>query len=181
MKIYTKTGDNGTTSLFSGKRVSKHHIRVEAYGTVDELNAHLGLLRDLITEDDHKKKLHNIQNELFVMGSILATENPKKAAKNLTLHPQQVESLENAIDHMNESLPTMTHFIIPGGHPIISQCHIARTVCRRAERMITFLNEQEPLPPLLLVYLNRLSDFLFVLARKLGQELKVEEIKWVPS
>ncbi len=189
MKIYTKTGDTGTTSLFGGTRVPKHHIRIESYGTIDELNSWIGLLRDTITTDSNTKdSLQYIQDRLFVVGADLATEPDKAKLKSgkdrlniYTVHERDVEQLEQAMDRMNEQLPPMTHFILPGGHTTVSYCHIARTICRRAERMITYLNENEPVNPLILRYINRLSDFLFVLARKLSSDLEAEEIKWIPE
>lgn len=188
MKIYTKTGDKGTTALFGGTRVPKHHIRIESYGTVDELNAHLGLLRDQEFHDHYKDILIDIQDKLFTIGAILATD-PKKAilksGKPRLNIPQISESdiklLEYEIDAMNEALPPMTHFVFPGGHQTVSFCHIARCVCRRAERLTTALNEIDPIQPESLVYLNRLSDYLFVLARKLSFDLKAHETKWIPK
>ncbi|MEJ2584513.1 MAG: cob(I)yrinic acid a,c-diamide adenosyltransferase [Robiginitalea sp.] len=183
MKIYTKSGDEGTTALFGGTRVPKHHIRIQSYGTVDELNSWLGLLRDQQVAPRHTEFLLSIQDKLFTMGSMLATEPDASRPRGGEL-PQllsgDVESLEGEIDALNESLPPMTHFILPGGHPSVSYCHIARTVCRRAERMTTLLNEHTAVPPVVLAYLNRLSDYLFILARKLSLELQVDEIKWVP-
>lgn len=188
MKIYTKTGDAGTTSLFGGTRVPKHHIRIESYGTTDELNSWIGLLRDHVPEPETKTLLQEIQYRLFVLGAQLATEPEKSKLKSgkdrlniHTLKEEDVEKLEREMDQMNAQLPAMTHFILPGGHPTVSYCHIARTVCRRAERMITYLNENEPVDPLILVYINRLSDYLFVLARKLSATLQAEEIKWIPE
>ena len=185
MKIYTKTGDKGTTSLFGGTRVPKHHIRIESYGTVDELNSYIGLVRDLIKDDKLKKELIHIQHILFALGASLATPPDKEKLKNgeNRLKMQQIEvadiqHLEKAIDRMNESLPMMTHFILPGGHPTVSHCHIARCICRRAERVATLLDESDPIDMLILQYLNRLSDYLFVLGRQLSQTLNVEEIKW---
>ncbi|MDT0622773.1 cob(I)yrinic acid a,c-diamide adenosyltransferase [Croceitalea vernalis] len=182
MKIYTKTGDKATTALFTGKRVSKHHIRIESYGTLDELNSFLGLIRDQKIDDISKQNLTIIQNKLFTVGAILATE-PKKdnRLKIPRIHNQDISLLENQMDLMNEELPEMTHFILPGGHTTVSYCHIARTVCRRAERMISYLNENEPVPENLLAYINRLSDYLFVLARKLSKDLQAEEVKWIPE
>ena len=188
MKIYTKTGDTGTTSLFGGTRVPKHHIRIESYGTVDELNSWIGLLRDLSEDTYQKAVLQKIQDRLFVTGAQLATEPEKAKGKGgrdrlniQTLDSADVEQLEKAMDEMNTHLAPMTHFILPGGHPTVSYCHIARTVCRRAERMITYLNENEAVDPLILTYINRLSDYLFVLARKLSSDLQAEEIKWIPA
>ena len=188
MKIYTKTGDTGTTSLFGGTRVPKHHIRIESYGTVDELNSWIGLVRDLVADAEIKELLQEIQDRLFVLGAQLATEPEKAKLKSgkdrlniYTLQEDDVQKLEKAMDQMNAQLPAMTHFILPGGHPTVSYCHIARTICRRAERMITYLNENEAVDPVILVYINRLSDYLFVLSRKLSASLKAEEIKWIPE
>ncbi|SFR50227.1 cob(I)alamin adenosyltransferase [Robiginitalea myxolifaciens] len=188
MKIYTKTGDAGTTALFGGTRVPKHHIRIQSYGTVDELNSWIGLLYDQIESDLLRKELERIQDRLFTLGSQLATE-PAKADKLSArranplpeVTPSDILALEEAMDRMDASLEPMTHFILPGGHPIVSQCHVARTVCRRAERMSTLLNEQEPIPEAVLKYLNRLSDYLFILARKLTADLGVVERKWMPD
>jgi len=188
MKIYTKTGDSGTTALFGGTRVPKHHIRIESYGTVDELNSWLGLIRDQAINDKSKNQLAQIQDKLFTLGAILATDPEKAILKNgkerlniPKISTADIEVLEKAIDEMEVSLPQMTHFILPGGHTSVSYCHIARTVCRRAERMATLLFENEPFDEEVLSYLNRLSDYLFVLARKLSKELKAEEIKWIPQ
>jgi cob(I)alamin adenosyltransferase len=182
LKIYTKTGDKGTTSLFTGKRVPKHHIRIESYGSLDELNSWLGLLRDQDIEARHQNILAQIQEKLFTLGAILATEPSKD---NRLKIPRITEEdsilLEKEMDRMNSSLPPMTHFILPGGHTTVSYCHVARTVCRRAERMISLLNETEPVPDTLLAYVNRLSDYLFVLARKLSKDLKAKEVKWIPE
>lgn len=188
MKIYTKTGDSGTTALFGGTRVPKHHIRIESYGTVDELNSWLGLIRDQKINTQSKDQLAKIQDKLFTLGAILATDPEKAILKNgkerlniPKISVSDIEILENAIDEMDATLPQMTHFILPGGHTSVSYCHIARTVCRRAERMATLLFENEPFDEEVLSYLNRLSDYLFVLARKLSKELKAEEIKWIPE
>lgn len=188
MKIYTKTGDKGTTSLFGGTRVPKHHIRIDSYGSVDELNSWLGLIADQEISKNIKEELHAIQKKLFTVGAILATDPEKAILKNgqerlniQKINVLDVKFLEQAMDKMDESLPEMTHFILPGGHTTVSYCHIARTVCRRAERKTTILYENEPFEETVLTYLNRLSDYLFVLARKLSIELKVEEIKWIPE
>lgn len=188
MKIYTKTGDQGTTALFGGTRVPKHHIRIESYGTVDELNSHIGLLRDQDINQLHKEFLMQIQDKLFTVGAILATDPDKAILKSgqerlniPKISNEDVEQLEKSIDAMDESLPPMTHFVLPGGHPTVSICHICRCVCRRAERLATALYEISPFHETTLVYLNRLSDYLFVLARKLSYELKAEEIKWIPK
>jgi len=182
MKIYTKTGDKATTALFTGKRVSKHHIRIESYGTIDELNSYLGLIRDQHIDSHSKTLLIAIQNKLFTVGAILATEpNKDNRLKIPRIKDADIELLEKEIDQMNEQLPEMTHFILPGGHATVSYCHIARTVCRRAERMISYLNENEPVPLPLLAYVNRLSDYLFVLARKLSKDVNANEVKWIPE
>ncbi len=188
MKIYTKTGDKGTTALFGGTRVPKHHIRIESYGTVDELNSHLGLIRDQEIDAHSKELLIAIQDKLFTVGAILATDPNKavlKSGKERLNIPKITEAdvtlLETEMDAMNESLPPMTHFVLPGGHTTVSYCHIARCVCRRAERLATLLHAQEPTDEHVLIYLNRLSDYLFVLARKLSNDLKANEIKWVPK
>lgn len=188
MKIYTKTGDKGSTGLFSGARVPKHHIRIESYGTIDELNSWLGLIRDQDIDDSSRKTLMAIQYSLFTLGAILATETESKngageraRSKLPELQEEDIRLLENEIDRMNENLPEMTHFILPGGHPTVSYCHIARTVCRRAERHISELQLASPVDERVLIYTNRLSDYLFVLARKLSSDLKAVEIKWIPG
>ncbi len=180
MKIYTKTGDKGTTSLLGGTRVSKAHIRVDAYGSIDELNAYIGWLRDLNPVQNVNETLLHIQRQLFTIGGILASAPDKNTKKQqmLSMDEKDVLLLEKEIDRMNESLPPQKHFILPGGHPVVSSCHIARNVCRRAERKAVLLHETEGVPELILEYLNRLSDYLFVLARKLTVELNAEEIKW---
>lgn len=188
MKIYTKTGDSGTTALFGGTRVPKHHIRIESYGTVDELNSFLGLIRDQQIDAHTRNMIMGIQEKLFTAGAILATDPEKqklKSGKDRLNIPKidgsDIGLLETEIDHMNDALPPMTHFILPGGHPTVSYCHIARCVCRRAERLATLLHAAEPIDGSVLMYLNRLSDYLFVLARKLSKDLQAEEIKWIPE
>jgi len=187
MKVYTKTGDTGTTALFGGTRVPKHHIRIESYGTVDELNSHIGLIRDQDINPLYKNILIEVQDRLFTVGAILATppekemlKNGEKRLQNLGIQESDVEYLENQIDSMEESLPQMTHFVLPGGHTTVSYCHIARCVCRRAERLAVHLNDIEPTDERVIKYLNRLSDYLFVLARKLTFDLKAAEVKWIP-
>jgi len=187
MKVYTKTGDKGTTALFGGTRVPKHHIRIESYGTIDELNSHIGLIRDQDIHQDYKTVLIEIQDRLFTVGAILATPPEKEILKNgqprlqqLGIEESDIEYLEKEIDTMEEILPQMTHFVLPGGHTTVSYCHIARCVCRRAERLATHLNDIEPIDEFVIKYLNRLSDYLFVLARKLSYDLKVDEVKWIP-
>ena len=188
MKIYTKTGDKGTTGLVGGTRIPKHDLRIDCYGTVDELNSYLGLIRDQEISKESKTTLIEIQNQLFIIGSLLATdpEKLKDASKRKRLGITFLEAnaiifLETEIDAMNLALPPMTHFILPGGHQTVSFCHIARCICRRAERNVSKLNVDQPTQPEVLIYLNRLSDFIFVLARKLSKELEAEEIKWIPN
>ncbi len=188
MKIYTKTGDNGTTALFGGTRVPKHHIRIESYGTLDELNSHLGLIRDQDINEHYKDVIIDIQDKLFIIGAILATDPEKAILKNgkerlniEKISAKNITLLEKEMDTMNEALPPMTHFVLPGGHQTVSFCHIARCVCRRAERLASELNNLEPFESNALKYLNRLSDYLFVLARKLSSDLQANEIKWIPK
>jgi cob(I)alamin adenosyltransferase len=182
MKIYTKKGDTGTTQLIGGTRVQKHHIRIEAYGTVDELNSNIGLLADLLNDlKEEKKMLRVIQDKLFTLGSLLAADPEKNKMKLPTIKSTDVEALENAIDAMDEQLPAMTHFVLPGGHQAVSQAHISRCVCRRAERMITHLNEIAEVDAIIIQYLNRLSDYLFTLSRFIAKHFNAEEIKWIPT
>lgn len=188
MKIYTKTGDKGKTSLFGGERVPKHHIRIEAYGTVDELNSFIGLIKDQKIDEDTKNTLLKIQTELFTVGAMLATppnrEKLKSGKDRLNipkLNNNTIAFLENEMDEINKNLPPMTHFILPGGHPVVSYCHITRSICRRTERICTLLNEKSPINELIIIYLNRLSDYLFTLARKFSNDFDVEEIKWTPE
>jgi cob(I)alamin adenosyltransferase len=188
MKVYTKTGDNGTTGLFGGTRVPKYHIRIDSYGTIDELNSWLGLIRDQDISKTYQNQLIQIQEHLFVVGAILATDPEKETLKNgeqrlkiTKVGVEEIRFLENAIDEMDNQLPQMTHFILPGGHTTVSYCHIARTVCRRAERMATSLFESEAFDVSVLSFINRLSDYLFVLARKLSYDLQANEIKWIPK
>lgn len=188
MKVYTKTGDDGTTALFGGTRVPKHHIRIESYGTVDELSSYLGLIRDQQIDDHTAKTLQLIQENLFTLGAILATDPQKSVLKNgkprldiPLITEKDIVLLEHEMDAMDANLPPMTHFILPGGHQTVSYCHIARCVCRRAERMASALYNIEPFDLNTLKYLNRLSDYLFVLARKLSHDLQAKEIKWIPK
>lgn len=180
IKIYTKTGDKGQTSLIGGTRLPKHHIRIEAYGTVDELNSFVGLVRDNISEKELFDLLIEIQDRLFTIGSLLAADPEKNKMQLPQLNENDVVLLEKAIDKMNETLPEMKSFVLPGGHPTVSHCHIARCVCRRAERAVLKLSENEKVDELIYKYLNRLSDYLFVLSRKLTQDLKASEIPWKP-
>jgi cob(I)alamin adenosyltransferase len=184
MKIYTKKGDTGTTQLIGGMRVPKHHHRIEAYGTIDELNSFIGLVRDNDASNHHKKNLIEIQDRLFTIGSSLATDPEHTGNKTReripVLNEEDINFLENEIDKMDEKLPVMKSFVLPGGHPAVSICHVARCVCRRAERLVTALSENEFVDPLVVKYLNRLSDYLFVLCRMFAFELKVEETPWKP-
>jgi cob(I)alamin adenosyltransferase len=178
MKIYTKTGDQGQTSLIGGTRLSKADLRIDAYGNVDELNSHIGLLRDQEVNEKRRDLLKEIQDRLFTIGSSLAADPDKSQLKIPDLHESDVELLENEIDKMNDTLPMMRNFILPGGHTSISFGHIARTVCRRAERGCIALQNDSFVAELVIKYLNRLSDYLFVLCRQMHQELEVEEIPW---
>jgi cob(I)alamin adenosyltransferase len=179
-KIYTKTGDAGETGLFGGKRLPKSHLRIEAYGTIDELNAFLGLLKDTITEAQLGDFIKSVQDNLFTIGSRLASD-PEKEMQVPEIKREAVEALEKYIDKMEENLPLLKNFILPGGHTTVSFCHIARCVCRRAERRVVALSLESPVEPVILNYLNRLSDFLFVLGRKLAQDLNAPEIPWTPK
>ncbi|MBL7739560.1 MAG: cob(I)yrinic acid a,c-diamide adenosyltransferase [Chitinophagaceae bacterium] len=182
LKIYTKTGDKGTTSLIGGTKVSKSHLRIEAYGTVDELNSHIGLCRDLSADEKVRSLLQEIQDRLFTIGSSLACDPVKEPKMRIPdLKEEDVTLLENEIDRMNESLEPMKSFILPGGHVAVSQVHIARCVCRRAERCCVRLeSEGTGVESVIIKYLNRLSDYLFVLARYTTHLLKAEEIPWKP-
>ncbi|HZY80778.1 MAG TPA: cob(I)yrinic acid a,c-diamide adenosyltransferase [Cyclobacteriaceae bacterium] len=180
MKIYTKTGDAGTTALFGGKRVSKADLRIDTYGTIDELNSYVGLLRDQEINRTRKDILIEIQDRLFTVGSLLATEPGNTKVKVPQLIEADITRLEKEIDSMELKLEPMKFFVLPGGHPSVSFGHVARTVCRRAERLVIALNNQEQVDPLIIKYLNRLSDYLFVLCRLMTKELKAEEIPWRP-
>ena len=182
LKIYTKTGDKGTTSLIGGTKVPKSHLRIEAYGTTDELNSYIGLCRDLLSDDQSRKILQEIQDRLFTIGSSLACDPEKETKMKIPdLKEEDVVLLENEIDRMNEVLPEMKNFILPGGHSSLSHLHIARCVCRRAERCCVRLEmEKEEIEPIIIKYLNRLSDHLFVLSRYIGHQLNVAEIPWKP-
>jgi len=180
MKIYTRKGDKGDTGLLGGKRVSKSDLRIESYGTVDELNSHIGLLRDFDELRDQKKLLIQIQHQLFIIGSHLATEPGKSFDYVPDLDPEEITSLETAMDTMSDALPEMRHFILPGGHQIVSFVHIARCVCRRAERDVIRLGKSESVPDGIISYLNRLSDYLFVLSREAAKQVGAEEVPWLP-
>lgn len=179
-KIYTKGGDKGKTSLMGGTRVPKYDDRINAYGTLDELNSFIGLIRDFSISERYQEVLLGVQNFIFTAESYLASENQESAKRLPTLDEQAVLLLENEIDHMNNQLPELKSFILPGGHPVVSYCHISRTICRRAERLVIKLAESYDFDGVIIQFLNRLSDYLFVLARKLAQELGAEEIVWKP-
>jgi cob(I)alamin adenosyltransferase len=188
MKIYTKTGDTGQTALIGGRRVSKADLQIDTYGTVDELNAWIGLVRDQPINADRRLLLKEIQDRLFTIGAELAVD-PEKPASTASrslpaITPSDISALETAIDSMETLLPALRSFILPGGHQAVSFCHLARTVCRRAERLVAALNDElttttvSHVDPLILQYLNRLSDYLFVLGRIMAQDLNAEEITW---
>jgi cob(I)alamin adenosyltransferase len=180
MKIYTKTGDDGTTSLFGGTRLAKSELRIETYGTVDELNSWVGVLRDQPVNQKRKDILVEIQDRLFTIGSILATEPGNTKVKIPSLSETDITFLEKQMDEMDSVLQPMRFFVLPGGHPSISWGHVTRTVCRRAERIVIALNANEAINPLVIKYLNRLSDYLFVLCRLMTHELGAEETPWKP-
>jgi cob(I)alamin adenosyltransferase len=180
MKIYTKGGDQGQTSLIGGNRVLKSHPRLEAYGTVDELSSYIGSIHYELKEDEQASTLAQIQDRLFTIGSSLAADTNSKM-KLPELKESDVEHLEKQIDAMNESLPDLKYFILPGGPTPVSTCHIARCVCRRAERNVVNLLDGEAISEVLLKYLNRLSDYLFVLARKVASDKGFEETPWIPE
>jgi cob(I)alamin adenosyltransferase len=181
MKIYTKTGDKGTTSLIGGKRVAKYHPRIEAYGTVDELISTVGLLRDQDIDMETKHFLISIQDKLMNCASILAADCSDCKVQIPKILPEDIYSVELEIDRMETLLEPLTSFVLPGGHQIVSLCHVCRTICRRSERIIIKLSEENPVPEDLIIYINRLSDFFFVLSRKIAKELNVEQINWKPK
>jgi cob(I)alamin adenosyltransferase len=181
MKIYTKTGDKGTTSLIGGKIVPKNNPRIEAYGTTDELISFLALLRDQIINADIRRLILSIQEELMVVAALLATESSEGNVNLPKLNNESIVKLEKEIDRMENELHPLKAFLIPGGHPAVSICHIARTVCRRTERTVITLMNKEKVPDQILVYLNRLSDYLFVLSRALSVDFQCEEIIWKPA
>jgi cob(I)alamin adenosyltransferase len=180
MKIYTKTGDKGKTSLVGGTRVSKGDLKIESYGTVDELNSWIGVLRDSEVNYSRRDLLKEIQDRLFTIGADLASEPEQTKKKIPDLFETDIELLEKQMDEMNEVIPPLRAFVLPGGHQAVSFAHVARTVCRRAERLVIRLNEVEEINSLIIKYLNRLSDYLFVLSRKITQELGTEEVAWKP-
>jgi cob(I)alamin adenosyltransferase len=180
MKIYTKTGDAGETSLFGGRRVSKSNLRIEAYGTIDELNAYMGLLRDQKGNKARQNELKSIQDRLFDIGANLATDERATRKKIPSIIPEDVEVIEKAIDEMELQLTPLKNFILPGGHSSVSLSHVVRTVCRRAERCVVALDEVSHVEENIVQFLNRLSDYLFVLGRLMAKELGVEEVIWTP-
>lgn len=181
-KLYTKKGDDGTTGLLSGKRVSKHHVRIKAYGSIDELNAWVGMIRNYKVDKNTEFSLVKIQNELMTVASQLADDTSYEVSRLVNIldpiDDKDVKYLEDQIDLINNELPELKNFVIPGGHVIVSYTHLARCTCRRAERFVTELNEIESVPQIIIAYINRLSDFLFILSRKLAKDYEVEEIKW---
>jgi cob(I)alamin adenosyltransferase len=181
-RIYTKTGDLGKTSLIGGTKVPKSHIRIESYGTVDELNSFIGLVIDLITDEHSRNTLREVQDRLFTIGSSLACDPDKESLMKIPdLKDSDVERLEKEIDQMNNVLPDMKSFILPGGHQALSTIHVVRCVCRRAERICVHMQEENLfIEPIVIKYLNRLSDYLFVLSRYIGHILQVQEIPWKP-
>tara|TARA_B110000503_G_C7165151_1_gene421512 strand:+ start:3030 stop:3578 length:549 start_codon:yes stop_codon:yes gene_type:complete len=181
MKIYTKKGDNGTTSLIGGTRVPKHHLRIESYGTVDELNSYIGLIRDQNIDSKDIEVLLEIQDRLFTIGSHLAAEPGKSKMVLPELFNTDITFLENEIDRMDDGLEEMRSFVLPGGNTVVSYSHIARCVCRRAERVTVNLSEESEVDEKIISYLNRLSDYLFTLSRKLTKDLDAKEIAWIPK
>ena len=178
-KIYTKGGDKGETSLLGGTRVAKSHDRVEAYGNLDELNSFIGLIRDLDINPHYREILIRMQENLFIAEALIARDPEKPARALPVLSEDDITLLEKEIDAMNEELPELTNFILPGGHPVVSYCHIARTVCRRAERSLIRLNKVSPVEDIIIRLINRLSDYLFVLARKTGRDIGATETPWI--
>ncbi len=180
MKIYTRRGDKGETSLIGGNRVPKHHERIEAYGTVDELIAHIGLIRDQEIDDTLKKYLIEVQDRLMTCAALLAVDNDTQSNSLPEIEQGDIQSLEHEIDCMEEELVPLTSFLLPGGHPTVSICHIARNVCRRAERNVSRIRSGSVNLDLVFQYLNRLADYLFVLSRRLSKDLNVSENQWKP-
>jgi cob(I)alamin adenosyltransferase len=181
-QIYTKTGDKGKTSLIGGTRVEKHHYRLEAYGTVDELNAHVGMIRSWPNETSINKTIIGIQEQLFMIGAYLATDdNISDLRTKLNCNESEIEVLEKEMDKMEEALPPLKNFILPGGHPAPTYAHIARTVCRRAERRVNQMAEETEVANWVIRYLNRLSDYFFVLSRHLSNFYQKDEIPWKPQ
>jgi len=181
MKIYTKKGDEGKTGLIGGTRVSKNDSKINAYGTVDELNAFVGMLRDSIGNTKYTSQLIEIQDRLFTAGSLLAVSDSGSSMKIPMIEKNDIIDLEKWIDEMDTTLPEMKSFVLPGGHQTVSYCHITRTICRRAERCIVTLSEHTEVDPIILAYFNRLSDYLFTLGRSMAQELNIKETPWNPK
>ncbi|MFN8208374.1 MAG: cob(I)yrinic acid a,c-diamide adenosyltransferase [Bacteroidales bacterium] len=181
MKIYTKTGDNGTTSLIGGKRVQKDHPRIEAYGTVDELISWIGLIRDHLKIEEDRELFLEIEDRLMTAASHLACDDPERSAKLPALAEEDITRLEKAIDLMERNLTPLSSFILPGGHPVSSFCQVARTICRRAERQSLRLSAHGEVPELVIKYLNRLADFMFVYARKTLKDNQGTEVLWKPK
>ena len=182
MKIYTRTGDDGTTGLIGGSRVKKNHIRLDSYGTVDELNSFIGVVRSLQTDTHADSALEKIQNKLFIIGANLASDDSVTLIKEqMPVGKTDIELLEKEMDLMIKVLPELRNFILPGGCQASSFCHVARTVCRRAERHIVELSEKSEVDPNLIKYINRLSDYLFVLSRKVSMDQEAPEILWSPE
>ncbi len=180
MKIYTKKGDAGKTSLLGGTRVPKHHLRIEAYGTVDELNSYIGVIKDQAAAADYGEFLKEIQDNLFTLGSLLASDPEKNNFKLPQITEEDVVSLESSMDKMDEVLPALKNFVLPGGHPANSFSHVARCVCRRAERLVVQLSEEADVESVMLKYLNRLSDWLFTFSRMMTHLTSSEEVAWTP-
>ncbi len=181
MRVYTKTGDDGTSGLIGGTRVEKYDLRLESYGTVDELNSWLGLIRSQPIDQNTREVLLSVQNNLFVIGARLATDLSRAdLADKLPLSMDDIAKLEKEMDLILDHLPPMEHFVLPGGSNTISYCHLARTVCRRAERRVCQLAKGVSTPPEIIKYLNRLSDYLFVLSRKIAVDEQVDEVQWRP-
>ncbi len=178
MRVYTRTGDTGETSLASGKRVGKDHPRLEVYGTIDELNAHIGVVQSQIPDVLEKERLVGIQNRVFLVSSLIAVDDPETRKKLPAILEEDITDLEGAMDRMLDIMPPLNNFILPSGHPLVGQCHVARTVCRRAERVMIRMAADIDLNPMLVRYINRLSDYLFVLARKVAFDLGVGETIW---
>ncbi len=179
MKIYTKTGDTGLTSLFGGKRIAKDDLRIEAYGTVDELNSFIGLLNSTFSEATQNYFLNEVQKRLFTIGSNLASD-PEKRMITPDIHDEDIHTLENAMDTMDQLLEPLKNFILPAGDVAVAYAHVCRTVCRRAERRVITLDRVSPVDPKIIVYLNRLSDYFFVLSRYIGHTKDIDEIPWLP-
>ena len=181
MRIYTKTGDDGTSGLIGGTRVEKYDLRLESYGTIDELNSWLGLIRSQPLDERTSGILLPVQNNLFIIGARLASDGSRSdLTKRLILNPDEIAKLESEMDRILDLLPPMEHFVLPGGSQTVSYCHLARTVCRRAERRVCQLAKEVSIPAELIRYLNRLSDYLFVLSRKVAADEGINEVQWLP-